>query len=199
MQQKFLRSHHSFAQNLSTFYLTESKFLLWPLLILCYSVASFTPQTRRYAFSSSQGGYYTFCSSNKKVHFFVKAFILSVPLSGRFFSEISTPSPSLSGLLKCHPLKMSFSDQSIKTVPLLQDTFFFSGLLSVFLQQNINYKEERPLFYALLYSQSRTVDNLLNKICRKTVYMLPIKTSVTVKKKKKKAKKTVWNLARSAT
>lgn len=40
--------------------------------------------------------------------------------------------------------------------------------------------------------------NLLNKIYRKTVYMLPIKTSVTVKKKKKKAKKTVWNLARYA-
>ena len=31
--------------------------------------------------------------------------------------------------------------------------------------------------------------NLLNKICKKTVYMLPIKTSVTVLKKKK-AKKT---------
>ena len=156
MQQKFLRSHHSFAQNLSTFYLTESKFLLWPLLIFRYSPASFTSQTRRYTFSSSQGSYYTFCSSNKNVHFFVNAFILSVPISGRFL-EISTPSPSPSGLLKSHPLKMSFSDQSIKTVPLLQDTFFFSGLLSVFLQQNINYKEERPLFYAFLYSQSRTV------------------------------------------
>lgn len=141
---------------LKTFYLTESKFLLWPLLIFCYSLASFTPQTRRYTFSSSQESD-TFCSSNKKVHFFVKAFILSVPLSGRFFSEICTPLPSPSGLLKCHPLKMSFSDQSIKTVPLLQDTYFFSGLLSVFLQRNINYKEERPLFYALLYPQSKTV------------------------------------------
>lgn len=124
MQQKFLRSHHSFAQNLSTFYLTESKFLLWPLLIFRYSPASFISQTRRYTFSSSQGSYYTFCSSNKNVHFFVNAFILSVPISGRFL-EISTPSPSPSGLLKSHPLKMSFSDQSIKTVPLLQDTFFF--------------------------------------------------------------------------
>lgn len=34
-------------QNLSTFYLTESKFLLWPLLIFPLLFASFTPQTRR--------------------------------------------------------------------------------------------------------------------------------------------------------
>ena len=190
MQQKFLRPHHCSAQNLSTFYLTESKFLLWPLLILCYSVASFALQTRRYAFSSSQGSYYTFCSSNKKVHFVVKVFILSVPLSGRFFSEISTPSPSPSGLLKCHPLKMSFSDQSIKTVPLLQDTFFFFWFIVCLppTEYKLQGREAFVLCIAIFSVQNSSMHNLLNKICRKTVYMLPIKTSVTVKKKKKRKK-----------
>lgn len=153
MQQKFLRSHHSFAQNIlshgvKVLTLAFTHFLLLTCLLH---------------------------SSNKKVHLLIKSrkrhflFLkqegtlfrqgLHIICSsiGRFFSEICTPLPSPSGLLKCHPLKMSISDQSIKTAPLLQDTYFFSGLLSVFLQRNINYKEERPLFYALLYPQSRTV------------------------------------------
>ena len=140
MQQKFLRSQHSFAQNIlshgvKVLTLAFTHFLLLTCLLH---------------------------SSNKKVHFLIKSrkqHFLFLKQEGTLFRQgLHIICSSIRKvLLKCHPLKMSFSDQSIKTVPLLQDTYFFSGLLSVFLQRNINYKEERPLFYALLYLQSKTV------------------------------------------